>query len=95
MNQSILFPDIQQWDEATSCIRFPAQQAGALIECKISFATLIQLNNASLNNSAKEDMAKRALVLFAQARFDIEELAEELIEDEEFDLNGEIQISLS
>ena len=31
MNQSILFPDMQSWDEASQSVNFAAQQSGALI----------------------------------------------------------------
>ena len=95
MNQSILFPDIQQWDEAAQFVRFPAQQAGALIECKISLVSLAELNNIEFIETIAEDIGQRALEVFSQARFDIEELAEELIEDEAFDQFGEIQINPS
>jgi hypothetical protein len=95
MNQSILFPDIQHWDETTQFVRFPAQQAGALIECKISLASLVELNKNEFVETNAKDIGQRALEVFAQARFDIEELAEALIEDEAFDQFGEVQISSS
>ncbi len=43
MNQSILFPDIQDWDEASQSITFPAQKSGALIECVLSIEELSRL----------------------------------------------------
>jgi len=43
MNQSILFPDIQDWDEENQSITFPAQQSGALIECVMSIEELFEL----------------------------------------------------
>ncbi|MDG2932494.1 DUF1488 family protein, partial [Vibrio parahaemolyticus] len=36
MNQSILFPDIQSWDEVSQSVNFSAQQSGALIECFVT-----------------------------------------------------------
>ncbi|WP_394245517.1 DUF1488 family protein [Vibrio astriarenae] len=86
MNQSILFPDIQTWDEEKQCVLFPAQQGGALIECAISKARLEML---SQQTCATE---KQALALFCQFRFDIEELVEEEIEEENFDSQGRVAL---
>ncbi|PJC85169.1 DUF1488 domain-containing protein [Vibrio sp. HA2012] len=86
MNQSILFPDVQDWNDDLQAITFPAQQSGALIECVITLDKLSQL--AETEVSAGEE----ALQQFKLLRFDIEELAEELIENEEF--NPEDQIEL-
>lgn len=36
MNQSILFPDMQSWDEVSQSVNFAAQQSGALIECFVT-----------------------------------------------------------
>lgn len=86
MNQSILFPDIHQWNEQEQTVRFPAQQGGALIECRISRSELEKVCGLSITG------AEQAVSLFQQFRFDIEELAESLIEDEDFNLSGEIEI---
>ena len=86
MNQSILFPDIQDWDEESQSIIFPAQQAGALIECVVSIEELSRLSGKGVEESGQ------ALAIFAELRFDIEELAEELIEEEEYDSSNRIQI---
>ncbi|NOH97429.1 DUF1488 family protein [Vibrio sp. 99-70-13A1] len=86
MNQSILFPDIQDWDEASQSIIFPAQQSGALIECVMSIKELSQLSGKGIEDG------DQALVVFSELRFDIEELAEELIEEEEYDSSNRIQI---
>ncbi|USD65338.1 DUF1488 domain-containing protein [Vibrio sp. SCSIO 43136] len=86
MNQSILFPDIQQWDEQSAQITFPAQQSGALIECVISKAKLEQLSGQSIQGEAQ------ALQVFSELRFDLEELAEEYIEDEEFNSEGQAEL---
>lgn len=86
MNQSILFADIQNWDEAKQAVRFPAQQAGALIECLITLEELTKLSGEVIKGE------QQALSCFSQHRFEIEELAEELIEEEEFNRDGEIEV---
>ncbi len=86
MNQSILFPDIQDWDEESQSIVFPAQQSGALIECVVSTEELSRLSDKEIEGG------EQALATFAELRFDIEEIAEELIEEEEYDSSNRIQI---
>jgi len=86
MNQSILFPDIQSWDEDKQAIVFPAQQSGALIECTVSLEVLKQMSGQTVENEIA------AIDVFNSLRFEIEELAEELIEEEEFDSSGFIHI---
>lgn len=86
MNQSILFPDLQEWDSVLKVVRFPAQQAGALIECVVSLSELSKLAGKKIEES------EQALKVFTEFRFDLEELAEELIEDEAFNEQGQIII---
>ncbi|MCG9575935.1 DUF1488 domain-containing protein [Vibrio tubiashii] len=86
MNQSILFPDIQSWDEDKQAVLFSAQQAGALIQCLVSKTELEKLSGQTVENE------RQALEVFSQYRFDLEELAEELIEDEEFNSQGWIEV---
>ena len=86
MNQSILFPDIQDWDEESQSIVFPAQQSGALLECVVSIEELSRLAGKDIEEG------EQALAVFSELRFDIEELAEELIEEEEYDSSNRIQI---
>tara|TARA_B100001059_G_scaffold230953_1_gene265973 strand:- start:556 stop:825 length:270 start_codon:yes stop_codon:yes gene_type:complete len=86
MNQSILFPDTQDWDEESQSIIFSAQQSGALIECVVSIEELSRLSGKDIEEGGQ------ALAIFAELRFDIEELAEELIEEEEYDSSNRIQI---
>ncbi|MEZ8633228.1 DUF1488 domain-containing protein [Vibrio lentus] len=88
MNQSILFPDIQDWDEENQSIIFPAQQSGALIECVMSIEELSRLAGKYIEEG------DQALVIFSELRFDIEELAEELIEEEEYDSSNRIQVKV-
>ncbi|MGF1785940.1 DUF1488 domain-containing protein [Photobacterium swingsii] len=86
MNQDILFADIQSWDKKRQAINFPAQQAGALIECWVSISWLQQRTSDSLVNEAD------IVAAFIHLRFDLEELAEELIEDEDYEQDGSIFI---
>ena len=86
MNQSILFPDIQSWDEDKQAVLFSAQHAGALIQCLVSKTELEKLSGQTVENE------QQALEVFFQYRFDLEELAEELIEDEEFNSQGWIEV---
>lgn len=86
MNQSILFPDMQSWDEASQSVNFAAQQSGALIECYVTKQKLEKLSGSAIGD---EQAAIEALVDF---RFDLEEIAEELIEDEAFNEEGHIII---
>ncbi|RJX66689.1 DUF1488 domain-containing protein [Vibrio sinensis] len=87
MNQSILFPDIQSWDEELEAVVFPAQQSGALIECLVGQSVLEHLSGRSIMTP------QQAVEVFEQYRFDIEELAEEQIEDEQFNASGQIVIT--
>ena len=72
-----LVSDIQTWNEAEQVVLFPAQCCGALIRCQIS-------------KKALEDVwvpfkDEQHILTVSQCRFEIEELAEALIEDEAFD----------
>ena len=87
MNQAILFPDMQHWHQASQSVVFPAQHVGALIECVVSISVLRKISGEAIENS------QQALQVFAQWRFDLEELAETLIEDEEFNAQGQVEIS--
>ncbi|MCG3723673.1 DUF1488 domain-containing protein [Vibrio cincinnatiensis] len=86
MNQSILFPDIQHWNEKLHVIEFPAQQGGALISCQISIQQLIQYSGQAINSP------EQALAVFDTVRFDLEELAEALIEEEAFNQYGNVEV---
>ncbi|WP_065187343.1 DUF1488 domain-containing protein [Shewanella woodyi] len=84
MNQSILFPDLQEWNEEQQEIHFPAQVQGANIECSISLARLVQLEGREVQSQ------QEALKVFDAYRFDIEDEVEMLIEQEEFDEQGRV-----
>jgi len=88
MNQSILFPDIQTWDIENQAVIFPAQNQGSLIECLVTKSYLDQLNGCALKDELD------IISLFLQYRFDLEEQAELLIEEEEFSPSGQIIITL-
>ncbi len=82
MNQNILFSDLQNWDDDKQAVNFPAQQGGALITCWVSLKWLQQHTLQPLVTESE------ILAAFSANRFDLEELAEEQIEDEEFDSEG-------
>ena len=86
MNQSILFPDMQSWDQVSQSINFAAQQAGALIECYVTKQMLEKLSGSQIETE------QAAIDAFIDFRFDLEEIAEELIEDEAFNEEGHIII---
>ncbi|MGL5360184.1 MAG: DUF1488 domain-containing protein [Shewanella sp.] len=90
MNQSILFPDLQYWDDTQKRVCFIAQSQGMNIKCYISANTLAELNDFSAQPSTDE--AAAMLALFDAVRFDAEELAEALIEAEAFDEFGAVHL---
>ncbi|MCG9731969.1 DUF1488 domain-containing protein [Shewanella sp. Isolate13] len=92
MNQSILFPDLQDWDAQTQSIVFPVQVQGANIECRISLNKLISLSSATVD-IGEQDIANKALDLFDDYRFDIEEEVEALIGQEIFDEQGRVVLA--
>ncbi|CAH1531048.1 conserved hypothetical protein [Vibrio jasicida] len=86
MNQSILFPDMQSWDEASQSVNFAAQQSGALIECYVTKQKLVKLSGSLIETE------QAAIKVFTDYRFDLEEIAEELIEEEAFSEESHIII---
>lgn len=87
MNQSILFSDDAQWNEETQTVLFSAQQMGNLIRCRVAASWLESESGEEITNDTD------ALRIFDEYRFDVEEQAEALIEDEEFNASGEIIIN--
>lgn len=87
MNQAILFPDRQEWNDASQSILFPALFGGTLIQCLVSVDYLERLS--AIKSIDKES----GIEVFLQYRFDIEEIAEDLIENEQFDSFGQVIIS--
>lgn len=86
MNQGILFPDLMEWQAQEQRVHFPAQQMGALINCYISRRRLEKMTGLVLT---KEDDIVRA---FESVRFDIEDITEKLIEEQEFGEDGAIYL---
>ncbi|AQS35303.1 Protein of unknown function (DUF1488) [Shewanella psychrophila] len=82
MNQSVLFPDLQDWDDIRLLVIFPAQVQGANIQCRISLSRLAKLHGEELTGETQ------VLEAFERCRFDIEDYIEELIEQEKFDEDG-------
>ncbi|MCP4955760.1 DUF1488 domain-containing protein [Photobacterium aquimaris] len=87
MNQDILFSDIQSWDAVRQAVNFPAQQGGALIICWVTLDWLQQHSGKSLSTSDE------IIATFIEYRFDIEDIAEAMIDNEDFNDNGDIVIS--
>ncbi|WP_315919541.1 DUF1488 family protein [Vibrio fluvialis] len=86
MNQSILFPDMQTWNDELQAVVFPAQQVGALIECVVTLAELSRLSAQPIDDE------QQALAIFQTLRFDLEEIAEALIEEEDYNQRGQIEV---
>ncbi len=66
---------------------FVGQQSGNLIECLVSAGYLENLSQLQIDEEVT------ALKVFSEYRFDLEDLAEELIEAEEFNQLGQIEIN--
>ncbi|MCC4834028.1 hypothetical protein BCU84_17340 [Shewanella sp. 10N.286.51.B7] len=86
MNQSIIFTDIVEWDEALKQVYLIVQVQGVNVSCFIKPAIIEKLTSTTIKNGTE------AIVAFEQVRFDIEDLAEALIESESFDEHGHIYI---
>ncbi|WP_108945027.1 DUF1488 domain-containing protein [Shewanella halifaxensis] len=91
MNQSILFPDLQEWDPQTQSIVFPVQVQGANIECRISLDKLSLLSSINFEQD-NEQLEASVLAVFDEYRFDIEEEVEMLIEQDSFDEQGRVTL---
>ena len=91
MNQSVLFPDLQEWNTQLTCIDFPAQVQGVNIQCRIGLVSLVRISDSVLNAN-DQNISVKVLALFDEYRFDIEEEVELLIEQEAFDEQGRITL---
>ncbi|MCL1059543.1 DUF1488 domain-containing protein [Shewanella gelidimarina] len=89
MNQSILFPDLQDWEPQALSVVFPVQVQGVNVECRIGLAKLAELSATALS-ADQHDIASKALTIFDEYRFDIEDEVEQLIEQESFDELGRV-----
>ncbi|MGF1742599.1 DUF1488 domain-containing protein [Vibrio profundum] len=86
MNQSVLFPDRQHWDEKRQVVSFPVQASGLLIECFVSKGYL----ETSVGDELLQE--RQIMLAFENLRFDLEELVEQLLEEEAFNEEGHLVI---
>ncbi|MBG9996800.1 DUF1488 domain-containing protein [Pseudoalteromonas sp. NZS127_1] len=82
MNQAIQFIDRLEFREPDHQLVFFAQVSGMLVEC------VIEVNKLKLTDES------HATEYFEKYRFDYEERAEELIEEESYNSAGQIEVSL-
>ena len=80
MNQAIQFIDRVEFDAQTQLLTFYAQVSGLMVECIVNMQSVLISDMVA----AKQH--------FESLRFDYEELAEQLIEDEEYNSAGKIEI---
>ncbi len=80
MNQAIQFPDREEWDENKKCVCFPALVNGMQLTCAIS--------GESLAYRFTGDTPEQWLASFRQHRWDLEEEAENLIQEQSEDDQG-------
>lgn len=85
MNQAILFPDREAWDEARQCICFPALVNGFQVNCALSAG--------SLAHRFGGDAPLHWLESFRLHRWDLEDEAEQAICDGEQDSQGWVWLS--
>ena len=79
MNQAIQFPDREEWDENKKCVCFPALVNGMQLTCAIS--------GESLAYRFTGDTPEQWLASFRH-RWDLEEEAENLIQEQSEDDQG-------
>jgi hypothetical protein len=82
MNQAIQFIDRLEFREPIHQLVFFSQVSGMLVECVIAVSTL----------GLKDE--SQATTYFEKYRFDYEERAEQLIEDENYNSAGQIEVNL-
>ncbi|ELN3682642.1 DUF1488 domain-containing protein [Escherichia coli] len=80
MNQTIQFPDREEWVENKKCVCFPALVNGMQLTCAIS--------GDSLAYRFTGDTPEQWLASFRQHRWDLEEEAENLIQEQSEDDQG-------
>lgn len=85
MNQAILFPDREEWDEGKQCVCFPALVGGFQVNCALSAASLAQ----RFGGTTPEMWIER----FRQHRWDLEDEAEQAISNQQEDNQGWIWLS--
>lgn len=87
MNQAIHFPERQHWDQALQGVCFPAMVNGLQIPCIVTLAQLVVLGKALSESDP--------LTIFNALRWDLEDLAEQRIRDEDYDASGRIWLDVS
>ena len=90
MNQAILFSDNERYNSALQQVEFEAQCQGALITCVISVDNLFQLNDEKFKS--QDTSETEILSLFESTRFDIEDIAEQMINDQAFNEDGKVYL---
>ena len=80
MNQAIHFPDREEWRTDVSAVVFPAMVHGMQLTCAIS--------GEMLASRFGGDTPEQWLEIFQQHRWDLEEEAEGLIQDQQEDAQG-------
>ena len=86
MNQSILFNDDLAWHDEHQAVCFTALSSGALFHCIVTTSLLGRL-------SGKEADTPAGWVVLAEgSQFELEELAEALIEDDAADEDNIIRL---
>ena len=85
MNQAIQFPDQEEWDARKRAVLFPATSNGFQICCAIYIDELKRMVEDPVNHDP--------LALFRSLRWDLEDLAEQKILNEDYNDDGWIWIS--
>jgi hypothetical protein len=80
VNQAVLFPDSESWDETLQCICFPALVSGFQVNCALSAE--------SLAHRFGGDAPVQWLASFRLHRWDLEEDAEQAIREQKEDGQG-------
>lgn len=85
MNQAIQFPDAEHWDEQTQSVCFTALVAGFQVNCAISGEWITQQYGG--------DSPEAWLERFRLHRWDLEEIFERLIRQDEEESDGWYRLS--
>lgn len=85
MNQAIHFPDREEWSAADNSLHFPALVNGMLLTCIIGGETLASRFGG--------DTPAQWLVAFRLHRWDVEDEAEQLIQQQQEDDQGRVWLS--
>jgi len=82
VNQAILFPDRESWDEDKQAVCFPVLVQGMQLTCAIHGKTLLRRFGGS-----------DPLDIFCENRWDLEEEASDLIRDQQENDQGWVWLS--